>query len=265
MSDASSSPHTATTGVQPADEYPWGKLAAVLVVLGDYLVVPFVTQALPLLVLALFGWSGSRISGWVDTAEANFISILLMEIFAISVLYLFASAWKRADFLRVAGFRGFRWGQLFQAVSGLAAYLVLFIVTYAVVNRFVPLDADAQQDIGFSTSVQGIGLVMAFLSLVVIVPLSEEIIFRGFLYGTFRNRGWGAVPTTAAVSALFAALHLFGSVDGSLLWIAFVDVFALSLVLAYLREKNNSIWAGVALHVLKNGFTFFNLFVLASR
>jgi membrane protease YdiL (CAAX protease family) len=61
---------------------------------------------------------------------------------------------------------------------------------------------------------------------------------------------------------LFAVAHLqFGS-GAPLLWIAAIDTFVLSLFLIYLKDKTDSLWAPILLHMLKNFIAFMALFVL---
>ena len=70
---------------------------------------------------------------------------------------------------------------------------------------------------------------------------------------------WGAVIGT---SLLFAAGHLAEGGSAGLLYIAAIDTFSLSLVLIYLREKTDGLWASMTLHALKNGIAFVALFAL---
>ena len=118
-----------------------------------------------------------------------------------------------------------------------------------------------KQDLGFSTATTGLPLGLIFISLVILPPLVEEALFRGFLYGGLRGK---LKPISAALitSALFALPHTFGNDAGaSLLWVASVDTFLLSLILVYLREKTGSLWPGIFLHMLKNGLAFASLFL----
>jgi membrane protease YdiL (CAAX protease family) len=88
--------------------------------------------------------------------------------------------------------------------------------------------------------------------LVVIAPFAEEILFRGYLYGKLRK----SIPTWLAMvvtSALFGAIHAQ--------WNVGVDVFVLSMVACSLREVTGGIWAGILLHMLKNGLAFYILFI----
>lgn len=84
--------------------------------------------------------------------------------------------------------------------------------------------------------------------LAVIVPIGEEMFFRGFVYGGLRSR-WGAVRWGAALAALvsaafFAAVHM-QLVHG-------VPIFLLGLLLALLYERTRSLVPGIITHALTN-------------
>ncbi|HVX57224.1 MAG TPA: CPBP family intramembrane glutamic endopeptidase, partial [Candidatus Saccharimonadales bacterium] len=110
--------------------------------------------------------------------------------------------------------------------------------------------------------VQGaLPMTLTFISLVVLPPLAEEIMVRGFLYSSLKK----ALPTIWAVlitSGLFAAAHLPEGGASGPLYIGAIDTFVLSLVLIYLREQTGNLWASITLHACKNGFAFVTLFVL---
>jgi membrane protease YdiL (CAAX protease family) len=62
-------------------------------------------------------------------------------------------------------------------------------------------------------------------------------------------------------SILFALPHLFESSSG-LLWVAGCDTFILSMVLVYVREKTDKLWASMLIHALKNFVAFASLYLL---
>ena len=102
---------------------------------------------------------------------------------------------------------------------------------------------------------------LAFITLVVIAPIAEELVFRGYLYGRMREK-FSQVTTqlTAAIIASLLVSILFGIVH--LQWNVGVNVFALSLVACAMREFTGTIYAGILLHMIKNGLAFYFLFVL---
>ncbi len=146
---------------------------------------------------------------------------------------------------------------------GLMAYGLYFLIYIAVlsaVRTFVPgLDIDQEQQIGFEAAYSGGALLMAFMSLVILPPLAEEILFRGFLFTSLRAR-FNLVHATIITSVLFGAAHLQFGADTPLLWVAAIDTFVLSCVMCYVREKLGSLWPAIFLHAVKNLIAFIVLF-----
>ena len=96
-----------------------------------------------------------------------------------------------------------------------------------------------------------------FLSLVVVQPCLEEVVFRGILQGWLSQwhrmrTGWrGFTAANGATALLFAAVHL---VYHPPLWAAGVLIPA--LVFGFFRDRYASIWPGTLLHVFYNGGYF---------
>jgi hypothetical protein len=90
-----------------------------------------------------------------------------------------------------------------------------------------------------------VGLVLAA---VIAAPAVEEIFFRGFLFTGFRQAyGWN--KAALLTSGIFALAHLSP--------VAFIPTFALGYVFAVLYQRANSIWPGILMHFLLNGFGIF--------
>ena len=147
------------------------------------------------------------------------------------------------------------------ALSGFFVYMLVYLVLFNIVTAIIPsLDANQKQELGYDTYTSGLALAGIFVSLVVLPPIVEETLFRGFLYSGLRNK----IPKiTAAIvtSIIFAAVHLqFGS-GNALLWVAALDTFVLSMVLVLLRDKTDSLWASIGLHMIKNLLAFFSIFI----
>ncbi len=76
-----------------------------------------------------------------------------------------------------------------------------------------------------------------------LMPLAEELLFRGLFYGWLRER-WG-VPAAVVVSALlFSVLH-------GIAWLA-PALFVVGVILALVYEKSGSLWVAVLVHGLFN-------------
>jgi membrane protease YdiL (CAAX protease family) len=150
------------------------------------------------------------------------------------------------------------------ALIAFAAYVSVYTLLLTVIKPFVPgLDVDQKQDIGFDGA-SGLSLVLVYFALAIVAPVAEEILMRGFLFTSLRRR-MNFVITALITSAVFASLHLTGGESGAgLLWIAAFDTFVLSFVLCYLREKTGKLWAGIAVHMIKNTVAFVALFVVGA-
>ena len=136
------------------------------------------------------------------------------------------------------------------------AFIVSTLLAVLLVQLFTLLpwfNAVEAQSTGFNFYMNSGERVIAFLVLVVIAPIFEEIIFRGWLYGKLRAR-MGAPIAIVIVSVLFGIMHFQ--------WNVGINVFALSVVLCVLREITGTIYAGILTHMIKNGVAFYLLYMV---
>jgi membrane protease YdiL (CAAX protease family) len=207
------------------------------------------------------GWSSGHITDWLNNSVwAQFAFLVIGESLLLLAIYALMRflRWSR-------GMIGLVRPKAIHILIGLAAvvpYYVLYFLIVAIVSHLVPsLNVDQKQEIGFDNVVGSNELVITFLSLVIIPPIVEEIVMRGFLYSGLKT--WlPALWAGLAVSLTFGAAHLAEGGAAGPLWIGAIDTFTLSLILVYLREKTGNLWAGITLHMLKNGLAFVLLFVL---
>lgn len=168
----------------------------------------------------------------------------------IGVPYIFS---RRTDLKTIGLQRLMSWLDIGLAPFAYIAYIAgLFIVLAAVTHVIPGFQADQAQDVGFKNLTNQLGYIVAFTTLVVIAPIAEEILFRGYLYGKVRRHApiWVAIIVTSL---------LFGFVHGQ--WNVAVDTFILSCVLCGLRELTGSVWAGILVHMIKNAIAFYILFL----
>lgn len=81
---------------------------------------------------------------------------------------------------------------------------------------------------------------------IIIAPLIEEIIFRGFLQSALKNYFGGRYAILISAS-LFAAVHMD--------LFAFFQILILGILLGYLYEKTQTLVASVVIHILHNSLT----------
>ena len=90
-------------------------------------------------------------------------------------------------------------------------------------------------------------LALQALSVVVMAPICEELLFRGVIYPSLRDLGHHRLAI-AASSLLFAAIH------GSLALM--LPLTVLAVILVWLYEKTGSIIAPVLMHAAFNAVNF---------
>lgn len=138
------------------------------------------------------------------------------------------------------------------APIGYIVYIFAANIITKIMTVFPWFQADQAQVTGFGYFVTTGDRVLAMLALVLVAPIAEEIIMRGWVYGKLRNK-LKAPLAILLVSALFGLLH------GQ--WNVGVSVFVLSVVLCSLREITGTIWSGTLLHIISNGIAFYILYV----
>lgn len=210
--------------------------------------------------LGLIGWDEARITSWLtNNTLGQFLVSAAIQLGMLGLLALFMKR-RRMSFASI-GWKGrFAWRETGLVIVAYLAYLALFIAsTVAAKALFPSLDLEQKQEIGFD-NVSQLQLPLVFVSLVILPPLVEEVIMRGYLYTSLKSQvsqRWAAIIT----SILFAVAHLQAGSSAPLLWIAAIDTFILSLLLIHLREKTGRLWAPIMLHALKNGIAFATLFI----
>jgi membrane protease YdiL (CAAX protease family) len=185
----------------------------------------------------------------VQTLLATVVYALTIAI-VISVPYI----WRRKTSLQDLGINRLPyWSDIGLSIVGFIIYSVLIALVLAAVTAWIPaFPVDQAQDTGFKSLGSQTDNMLAFLTLVVLAPIAEETLFRGYLYGKLKSYV-PAIWAALATSLLFAIAHQQ--------WNVGVDVFVLSMILCWLRSLTGSIWAGVLVHMIKNGLAYYLLFI----
>ena len=145
-----------------------------------------------------------------------------------------------AAYLGLIGFR------LRDLLVGVLAIAVLAAVINSV-SWLVGLDIVPAVQTDMFTSARADGwLLPLLLAIVVVGPIGEEVMFRGFLF-----RGWvrlepHGVFAVIVITQLWAAMHV--QYD----WYGMSQVFLNGLVLAWMRWRSSSTTLTIVLHVLIN-------------
>ncbi len=207
---------------------------------------------------------GSLVSGGVPLNSINTVVlniVLAIIVYLLLVLVIIGIPWKLkvwrpvGGYLRLLGLnRVLLWRDILFAAVAFVVYLALSTGLIMIVSGLVPgFNSNQSQDLMIGKGLSPSNAILAFAALVVVAPVFEEIIFRGFLFGTLRR----TIPVLAA--ALVTSI-VFGVVHGQ--WNVGIDVFALSLISCFLRYKTGSLWPSIVLHMTKNGLAFYLLYIL---
>ncbi|HEU5004896.1 MAG TPA: CPBP family intramembrane glutamic endopeptidase [Candidatus Saccharimonadales bacterium] len=197
-----------------------------------------------------------NVAGLLDNSSAGqFFYVILAEGLAVALVLLSLKNRRLPPRFIGLGRRPI-WDDVFKALIGFTVFYGLLIVASLLVSVFLPnVNTNQQQDLGFNNITTTTDNLLAFAALVIVPPLGEEPLVRGYLFSGLRARlkFW---PAAIVTSILFGIAHLEIGGGAPLLWAAGIDTFVLSLVLVYLRESTGALYAGILVHMLNNLVAF---------
>lgn len=103
------------------------------------------------------------------------------------------------------------------------------------------------------------GFWLIALTAVVVMPIVEEFLFRGVIFGSlYPKHSVIAVVLTVVLFALFHTLPYLGSNDNTLYWaVYFFQHIPTALALCWLYTATDSIFAPILMHVILNAMLIF--------
>lgn len=125
--------------------------------------------------------------------------------------------------------------------------IAAFAVAADIIDPWIGVDIVPRFQTDIFSSAGGAGwLVALVLAIVVIGPIGEEVIFRGFLFRGWMRPGAPGIVTIAVISLLWSLLHV------QYAWLLMVQIFVIGLILGWIRWRSGSTLLTIALHVLVN-------------
>ena len=195
----------------------------------------------------------------VDRLGINMFNVLYQVIsYAVTlflVIYVPYKISKKGKTTREEiGLKGWpTWTDIWLSPLGFIAATLIAMALAALFSLFPWFNADEAQNIGYTTLLYGGDRIFSFIATAIIAPITEEIVFRGWLYGKIRSR-LNMFASIFIVSLLFGLVHMQ--------WNVGVNVFATSIVLCALREMTGTIYSGILVHIIKNGIAFYLVYVM---
>jgi membrane protease YdiL (CAAX protease family) len=230
----------------PLDLFIGGALAALfaLLILGSWRAAnarAAAEAALP---------SGGAMIVQVITNSAVFLALMFGIIASLR--------WRGLDWLGTFGFK-----RLSPIGIGVHAFVLLICALPLIqaalsVSNFIlegggAEDASRQEIVRFLTeSPSDLARAVVIFSAVILAPLQEEFIFRGYIYGVLRRYA-GAPLGILINAALFAGIHLHAP--------SFAGLFVLAVCLTLAYEWTGSLLVPMAVHGLFNSLSILTLFM----
>jgi membrane protease YdiL (CAAX protease family) len=233
---------TTDQNVAPSGAPPWGIPATIIWVLLAFLISIVVATG------AFAAFQTDRTNVRTFTYDGVVISIGAIASVPVQIAVLAFAA--RLRHWAPANYFALNWpkrGEIVFAVLCIAALVVVFDVMMVVSGRdLVPLfQVEAYQ------SAKAAGwLFSLMLSIIVIAPVGEEVVFRGFLYRGFVRPG-REVVAIVVISLAWALLHI--QYD----WLGMAQIFAAGLMLGWFRWASGSTTLTIVMHILINAEAMF--------
>jgi membrane protease YdiL (CAAX protease family) len=237
-------PSHALAGAQSAPSQPlrWGPWATLAWSFGAAGV--WVMSQVGGAVLFLLWWHRSHAPIPLDRIASNgpaiAFAVLFSTPFVVAFLWL-ATRLARRPFADYLALKLPRWRDLGIAAAGLIGLLLFASVLDAAAGKQMP---SFVTDSVASARAAGM-LPLLILGFVVLAPLQEELVFRGFLYRGI-SAGFGHVPTVLLTAGAWALLH------AQYEWYFVAQIFVLGLYFGWLRWRSGSALLTFFMHALIN-------------
>jgi membrane protease YdiL (CAAX protease family) len=235
--------HTKASGCYRA-ETPWGPWPATFAAL----VVVALSLIVPITATIAFDFADRSRSGPPDPAIlAGWGPLLLSQSVMLYGAIWLASRWDarptavlalRPEPLPVS------WLTLYFLVIGLTS-LAYTLVVFAWQPEIVVADMET-----FRPLVQSSAWPIYALIIIVGAPLSEELLFRGFLQSALSASRIGYIGASVVTTILWASLHFQYSIFG------IAEIVVVGFSLCWVLHRIGTLWATVILHGLYNGAQF---------
>ena len=202
----------------------------------------FISQALILTLFAAAGGAGAE--GDIQSAMSRFLAqkasliSLLHNLLLIAVMLAFYFKKQSVrDMVAISPLPGreYLWCALCAAAFSIAVSLLLTLLP--IPDRLMSSYSDSVAASSGGTFPE------RFIATAVLAPVSEEMLFRGLIYGTLRS-------VLRRPAALLLSCAIFGLMHGQLLWVIYA--FLMGAVLTLIYDKYRTLLASMAFHIAFN-------------
>ena len=178
-----------------------------------------------------------------DNNITNFLALFIGQGFMVIPLLLFLTARKESfvDRLRI---RKLPFPVILSTLV-LSLGIIILVDEFDRIASLLFTPPEYLDQLGYMLKFDSFNMaVFLIFGIVVLAPLGEEILFRGFLQ-KFLEEHWQDVTRAVLVTSLFfAIIHL------NPFWL--IQIYILGVILGFLAWRTGSIWAGFILHAANN-------------
>ena len=207
-----------------------------------YIVAVFGSQLVALVIIATLWALFPRFGPWVDTPFGTFVVTVFGGLAAFVVVMLFSAS--RHDFLSLFEFQSIRQGlRYFPAGVGFALGLTGVWVTRIRMENFADNYPLMRPFIHLAGPQKYLLLIVLLIG-----PIFEEIIMRGFLYRAFR-KNYGITLSVSII--VLAAMLAHPGVMASSAWL-WLFLGAFQAILCFILENTGNLWNCIACHCVYN-------------
>lgn len=238
----------------PRVPWNWGDLVYFLLVA---LVAFFAVGWSLLFAFRLFGVNPLQLGG-SNGERAVFLLVNQAALDAVLMLYLFAHIRYQlgAPFWRTLGWRAFP----ASGISRLAFYSLCFATgsALALMVTFTSNLIGKHAKLPIETLLTERRSTMLFLLMsVLLAPLVEETLFRGYLYPVLARtfRVPGGIVVTGVLFGLLHAAQLWGG------WVQITLLIVVGILFTWARAASRTVFVSFLLHLGYNGFLFFGFLI----
>ncbi len=193
-------------------------------------------------------WLASLLPGGVNDVNLLFIHEILQMVIMVGGVCLFLRL--RGKTMQHIGWRPpqKQHDYISAVIFGILACWLMIMIS-AVLAQIFPRWATTQNVIETTMQVDSTwGLIASFLSVGVMAPLCEELLFRGYLYHAVSEK-FGVAGSVCITSLLFAVVH------GQ--WFQLLPLFAAGVCMNLFYVRTQSLIATVVMHSAWNSFSLF--------
>lgn len=142
-------------------------------------------------------------------------------------------------------------------VAPVIATILISCIMAAVAFTFFP-EVIARDLAPIRRMIEAGPLWLAFVALAIGAPVSEELLFRGYLLNRLKQTPLGFWWSALIANTGWTCLHFNYS------WLGLADVFIAGLLLSWALWRTQSIWAPLVMHALYNAIVFAILLIPSS-